>query len=115
MPLGSVVTEAVKTTVWSVVTLFEVAMNVRDCTPAGITTVAGTLRTFGLLLVRFTVTPRVGANSLRVSVPVTFADPPTTLFGLTVKLRLIGRIVKVVLTVWVPPKASVFVAEISEV
>lgn len=77
-----------------------VMINVAVVAPAGTVTLAGTAATEVLLLVSVTTSPPVGAEPLKVTVPVDDA-PPTGLFGLSeTEERVAGLIVSV--APWVP-------------
>jgi hypothetical protein len=89
----------------------DVTINVTEVAPAGTVVVDGTVATDGLLLVRVTINPPVGAAPEIVTVPVDEAGC-ATVAGLSVRLESVGGFtVRVALCV--PPPASV--AEMLEV
>ena len=57
--------------------------------PAGIVTLAGTVATTVLLLVRETTAPPVSAGPLSMTLPVE-GDPPLTLVGFSVSMVRVG-------------------------
>ncbi len=90
-------------------------VNVALVLPPGTVTVAGTLATAELLLLRDTTAPPLGAGPLNVTVPVDVL-PPRTLVGVRVSELSVGRAavtVSVTLTVWgvfVAPAAAIVIA-----
>ena len=72
-----------------VVTALLVTVNVPLVVPAATVTLAGTVAA-DELLERFTATPPLGADPLRVTVPIE-EDPPVTLVGLSVTEESIGE------------------------
>jgi hypothetical protein len=58
--------------------------------PAGMVTLDGTLATVVLLLESATCAPPTGAGPLRVTVPVEYSRPPTTLEGSSVREERVG-------------------------
>ena len=92
---------AVMVTGVEVVTARVVTVKVAVVAVAGTVTVAGTVATEGVLLVRVTMVPPVGAAALKVTVPVE-GLPPMTVAGLTeTVLTVVGTVsVRVTLTVW---------------
>jgi|SRR5882672_1326127 len=71
------------------VTATVVTVNVALVPPAGMVTLAGTVATIVLLLMRETMAPAVRAGPLSVTVPVE-GDPPMTLVGLSVSEVRVG-------------------------
>jgi phosphohistidine swiveling domain-containing protein len=72
-----------------VVTALLVTVNVALVVPAATVTLAGTVAA-DELLERFTATPPLGADPLRVTVPIE-EDPPVTLVGLSVTEESVGE------------------------
>jgi hypothetical protein len=72
---------AERTTEVAAATLLVVTTNVAVEAPAATVTLAGTVATAGLLLVKAMAAPAAGAGAARVTVPVAFFDPITG-FGL---------------------------------
>jgi hypothetical protein len=58
--------------------------------PTGTVTLGGTLAAAPLLLERNTCAPPAGAGPVRVTVPVEYSRPPTTLDGLSVSEDSVG-------------------------
>ena len=71
------------------VTAKGVTVNVALVAPAGIVTLAGTVATTVLLLVRETTAPPVSAGPLSMTLPVE-GDPPLTLVGFSVSMVRVG-------------------------
>ena len=80
-------------------------MNVADVEPTVTVTLAGTVAAAAVSLTKVTVlcaaVPAAGA--LNVTVAVEFANPPTTLAGLSVRETTAGGGVTVRAVLWVPP------------
>jgi hypothetical protein len=62
-----------------------VTVKVAEVAVEGTVTLAGTVAAVELLLDKVTTAPAEGGKPLRVTVPVEFAEPPTTLVGFKVK------------------------------
>jgi hypothetical protein len=105
--------DAVIVTVWLDVWLEVVAVKVAVVAAAATVTFAGT-DAAALLLDRVTTEPPAGAAALRVTVPVEFANPPTTVAGLTETDRSSGLTVRVAV-LFVPAYVPVMVAAWFEV
>jgi len=106
---------AVMTGVFTALTTFEVTVNVTVVEPAVTKTVAGTVALVVSLLdnvtVRLAVVPAAG--SFNVTVPLEFAEPPTTLVGLSVREATAGGGITVSNAVCVPPFKLAVIVEVS--
>jgi hypothetical protein len=71
------------------VTASVVTVNVALVAPAGMVTLAGTVATTVLLLVRVTTAPPVSAGPLSMTLPME-GDPPLTLVGFSVSELSVG-------------------------
>jgi hypothetical protein len=81
--------EAATVTVAEEVTLLVAAVNAALVAPAATVTLVGTVTRAGLLLVRETSAPPLGAGALRVTRPED-GDPPTTVLGVSVSDVRVG-------------------------